>query len=201
VSRFLRRHGLSVGSTERNRPLPWHMEYGVEFRRGFVEHLMLTVPEFLEHAGDLFRHFPIRDLFLTSVPPSPDEALFDSPFLSRLQRLHLCLERQELACLLRCPHLASLRDLCLEGSIRPCPLLADFANSKLLQQLTKLAFIPWNRCHYRTFEHAEVTEASAAVGMLVASPGCQNLTMLDLICNDIGDRGAGLLANSPHLTR
>jgi uncharacterized protein (TIGR02996 family) len=62
---------------------------GVQFRRGFVELAWMPAGWFVEHAGELFRRVPLRELRVTGVTPDSFAALLASPHLGRLDTLDL----------------------------------------------------------------------------------------------------------------
>jgi uncharacterized protein (TIGR02996 family) len=91
--------------------LGWIKEW--DFVRGFVGHVSLDPPSFLEHAAELFARFPIRHVSLDGAAAVIDE-LAACPYLERLVGLSIRwsqLEDRHVATLAASPHIRNLRYL------------------------------------------------------------------------------------------
>jgi uncharacterized protein (TIGR02996 family) len=192
------RHLLSPLDTA----LPFHEEYGVEFRRGFLEYLSLPASEFLAHAPALFAAAPLlRDLYLWSEAPDGLPRLVSSAWLARVRRLHLgCdgLGQAVIEPLVGSPHLRQLRQLALSSRSLAAGGLRVLADSRLMCGLTSLGL--YTSQYLGQSEWAGGTLAEPEMRALAESPECRNLQTLDLGCNAAGDGGAAALAASPYLS-
>jgi uncharacterized protein (TIGR02996 family) len=115
------------------------------YRRGFVEEIALTDRQLIQHASELFRHAPVRDIHLESdgrrldaLPKIPElkhtlfldlsaqglgddgvERLADAPFLAHVHGLNLgsCFVGDDgLEALANSPYLENLRELYLNDN-------------------------------------------------------------------------------------
>jgi uncharacterized protein (TIGR02996 family) len=112
-----------------------------QYRRGFVEEVAVTVPAFLEGAGELFRRMPLRVVRFREATPAVAPALAACPWLARLAGIDLswnALGDEGLAALLASPHLEGLRSLSLRGSGLSAEGVQALAAAPQLARLTAL---------------------------------------------------------------
>jgi uncharacterized protein (TIGR02996 family) len=111
---------------------------GWEFRRGFVEFVVMEASKFLSYAELLFQKQPVRHVQLVDYPEMMAE-LAASPWLGRpatLQFNHI--NYQELRCLLTSPQLAQLRELILCNGSVDNPGAQALAECPHIAQLSRL---------------------------------------------------------------
>lgn len=114
----------------------------VHYDRGFVEHVRLSMHDFLVHGATLFQLAPIRHLDL-SFSPGAAEQLFASPLLSTVRSLNLdcCqLGDQEMRWLAASPYLRELEWLELLRNNIGMPGARALAASTMLPQLRYVGF-------------------------------------------------------------
>ncbi len=112
------RHGNAWSAPLVGRAVRW------EFRRGFVEHVKLTVQQLLAHGDMLWQSAPVRELKLEHPEPEEIRALTTCPWLRRAECLDLSHSRMGdvgLRTLLASPYLERLRRL----DVRWCNLSAE----------------------------------------------------------------------------
>jgi uncharacterized protein (TIGR02996 family) len=148
-----------------------------EFRRGFVEAVLLPAEAFLAHADALFQIAPIR------------RVSFVSPFLQSPPVRHATLPigGPVIARLAACPYLARLSAVNFNCHIGPTGM-ATLAATPLPLNLTWLNL-------------SGGSIGDEGVRSLAASPHFAGLTFLDLSSNHIGPEGARALVHSPHITQ
>jgi uncharacterized protein (TIGR02996 family) len=144
-----------------------------EFRRGFVDAVLLPAETFLAHADALFRIGPIRRA-----------AFLQSP---RVQHATLPIGGPAIVRLAACPYLARLSAVDFYCHIGPAGM-ATLAASSLPLRLTWLGL-------------SGGCIGDEGVRSLAASPHFARLTILDLSSNHIGSDGVGALVHSPHITK
>lgn len=91
--------------------------FAYDFRRGFVEHVVMSARAFAEHAGELYAVAPIRFATLTGVAEHP-EALA-SPHLARIAGLVMILQEVDdaaIAAIAASPHARRLRWLSIASN-------------------------------------------------------------------------------------
>ncbi|MEQ8791217.1 MAG: TIGR02996 domain-containing protein [Pirellulaceae bacterium] len=163
-------------------PLRRHLESWT-FRRGFVERIKLSGDSFLQHAEQLTRAFPLREVVLTG-PIDAVERLAALPALAGIR--HLGFERSWLAhgaeALGRSPHLAALETLDLRNNGIGAATLRDLAHSSCLPALRQL-LLGRNR-----------GLGDDGVRLLAAAPLMRRLRGLDWSGCGVGDAGARTLA-------
>ncbi len=163
-----------------------------DYERGLIGHVTVFSKRFVAEGGRFFDDDPVRSVkFVTLTAASgtvkPAE-LFRCPHLARVARLALDgseLDARALDQLGKSPHLGSLRGLSLGGrnGFQPAAL------PKLLPQLTALAEL-------RLTENEGIT--TAHVEQLAACPDLARLRILDLGGTGVGPAGVRSLATSPH---
>lgn len=107
-------HGADWAARLAGRVLSWR------FRRGFIERVKATVPQFLQAADWLLDFAPVRELSLASAYRADDlRPLVESPHALRLERLqadHHHIGDDGVRLLAASPHLANLTHLSLQGA-------------------------------------------------------------------------------------
>lgn len=112
------------------------------FVRGFVEHVRLSVRDFLDHGSALLNLAPIRHLDLTDARDLAAQ-LFASPLLASIRSLNLdrCgLGDAEIAQLASSPHLSNLEWLELMRNDIGMPGVRTLAAAKHVQRLRYVGF-------------------------------------------------------------
>lgn len=161
------------------------------FRRGFVDHLMMGVEEFLARTADLAPLVPLRHLVLYG-PGCRAAGLAAAPYLNWVQTLSFIdyfvspLTAAGARALAGSPHLGRLRALHLHRND-----IGDAGSQAL-------AAAPWLR-GLHALNLADNGLSPAGVRALVESAGVEHLQALWLGRNHLGDEGAEALARSPHL--
>jgi uncharacterized protein (TIGR02996 family) len=155
-----------------------------EFRRGFVEAIKLPARTFLEHAEELFRLAPVRDVHLVGVSEHADE-------------------------LARCPHLRQLTALTLTdprftaGQRRSQRQRrwrnGEFTNPLGTDVLRTLLHSPYLR-EVRRLGLAHCFLGASGAAALAASP-LAGLDALDVSNNDFNVEDVARLAEAPFLRR
>jgi uncharacterized protein (TIGR02996 family) len=190
------------------------------FRRGFLEGASTTPQWFLEHASDLARLGPIRELHCHvrgrfSCGPSAAQALAACPHLRRLVSLDLHgygIGPEGALALAGSPHAANLAALDLGGNRLGSAGARALANSPHLGRLSAL-YLTRNSLGP---QDAEAVVASAclprlsdlklcgnqlgprALAGMASLPAFRRLNRLTLTVNEARDEGARCLARSPH---
>jgi uncharacterized protein (TIGR02996 family) len=188
---------------KRSNDLSWHLKYNVEFRRGFVEGLMLSASEFLTHAADLFGAVPTLRAFTLCLESDEDiEPLFACPFLRHISDLSLFYDFVRLdaavKCLETCPHLWKLRELSLTSHLLDASCIASLATMPLTSQLTALRL--YTRRNLGQPGWSEGTLGDEPVRVLSESAAFKNLRVLELCFDAVSDLGVCALALSQHLS-
>jgi uncharacterized protein (TIGR02996 family) len=198
----------------------------VECRRGFPEAVDMDIPNFLQHAGELFAMVPVRSLRidgrlpLTSINrhPTPDhlKQLAACPYLANLTSLDLLYNHigpEGVETLAASPHLANLTTLNLQDNDIGDRGMQALANTTHIKNLTtlKLSFNRISDQGVRALANSPDTARLTKLNLmgndisddgaeaLADSPNLEKLTTLNLRFNNIGDRGVQALADSPHL--
>lgn len=103
---------------------------GLQFVRGFVEHVNVNAATFARDAAALFAREPVRSVqivrFVFTTNPVTLDPLFNSPQLTRIARLDFSKLRNHADYfdqLASCPRLTGLTDLCLRDTPVPVPWL------------------------------------------------------------------------------
>jgi uncharacterized protein (TIGR02996 family) len=187
----------------------------VRFRRGFVERVTLTLPDFLDSADRLFALAPIREASFVRAGPDLGE-LAGCPHLARLALLDFrdrAFAAEELRALFDSPHLCGLRAFILRlggpgddviqaltASERPPPLTTlDLYDADLeTEAIEALAAWPGATTLRALILGGNYMAEGAAVA-LVDSPHLAGLQTLHLAFANLGDDDARALAASPHL--
>lgn len=118
---------------------------GWRFVRGFIEHAAVNAATFARDAGALFAAEPIRSLqivrFAFTAAPTPLDALFNAPQLTRVTRLDFSQLRNNADYfdqLSGCPRLGALADLNLRDSPVQVPWLRTLLAGPALPALAAL---------------------------------------------------------------
>lgn len=158
--------------------------WDAEFRRGFLEHVMMWIGHRNGLAVRLFKEEPVRTLVLRGHDDAVFARLPEAVFLRRLAGLGLLengLGDERLARLVASPHVATLRSLRIED------------NQITALGVEALVGLPLRALVLR---NNQIGSAGAA-----ALAGMTELVELDLGRNPIGDVGALALVASPSLKR
>jgi uncharacterized protein (TIGR02996 family) len=169
-------------------PLPRSV-WRAEFRRGFVEHVVLPARAFLADGPALRRLAPLRGVTLVGSRRALPE-LFDRPHLHGLSALHLTggrLGDDGARLLAAAPALAGLTTLRLgDNAVGDMGALA-LAHSPHLRALAALVL-------------RDNAIGDGGAWELARSPFLTRLTALDLAGNEVGPAGVAALKASPRLT-
>jgi uncharacterized protein (TIGR02996 family) len=161
------------------------------FRRGFVERVTLTVPDFLDSAEQLFALAPVREAVFIKTGPGLGQ-LADCPHLARLALLDFrdsAFEEDELPTLFASPHLGGLRTFVLR--------LRAFGDD-VLRALAGAERPP----RWTTLDLYDASVSGGGLEALAGSPAAGALEALVLGGSYELDEGAALpLTRSPHLAR
>jgi hypothetical protein len=125
----------------------WHADMcppckAVHYHRGFVEHVALSMADFLAHGERLLRQAPIRHLDL-EWSPGMTQALFASPLLATIRSISLdrCqLDDQAMAWLAASPYLPNLEWLELMRNHIGMPGVRALAGATGLPRLRYVGF-------------------------------------------------------------
>lgn len=185
-----------------------------EFRRGFVETLVIEPSVFFERSADLYRQAPIRWVQFTGLPdmaawdwdlvvpleglefpgppPGPISARagHELPRLRRLKAVGL-MESVDFLAAVSCPRLEAVD---LSDSPAAPVVLEEFCHRAELVRVRALALGAGERLTYQ-----QRMRAHGAL-LLASMPGLANLRELHLNGQLIGDAGLYHLARSPQLT-
>jgi uncharacterized protein (TIGR02996 family) len=162
------------------------------FQRGFLDHIELTLGDFLRHAAELFARHPLHRLTLWG-------GRFATADISRFAV---------------CPHLARLIALSLKGTQLGSPSsLKGMLNTPYLSRLVSLDLssaaltskgvnvlvtIPF-LSNLKELFLSQNKIADPGVEALASCPALSQLTHLDLRGNSVRTKGATALADSPYL--
>lgn len=165
-----------------------------DYERGFLDHITLPAPKFLEHADEILRLHPIQHLKLNKVK----NVLADvakCPALARIRSLRLDpadgIGQRRFPTLLASPYLTRLTSLSLDSQKIGQSGLAALLRSPLAAQLKSL-----------NLHNNELTDR-ALIALAQVSSALPQLTELIIDYNDFGEDGMRALARSPlmaHLT-
>jgi uncharacterized protein (TIGR02996 family) len=187
----------------------------VEFRRGFVDRVRLTVDQFLTSAADLLALEPVRvweftaNAFFLRGPSFSDVAR--CPAFDRVRGLvsGQYLPEELVSALAESPYLRGLRSLSVNYRLPgPRELMALFAAAPHLDELcaqdapVKNLRELWRRgapARLRRLELVHCRLTDQAVHQLAASPAVGRLEVLRLDGNDLSARAAEAIAASDHL--
>jgi uncharacterized protein (TIGR02996 family) len=161
------------------------------FRRGFVERVAMTPPQFVANAAALFRLAPVRHLVLVESNSGVEEAVA-SPHLAGVETLDFrdCfLKVEHVRHLADSPHLGGLRSLVLRFNNFGEEGLRVLAASRRMPSLTTLDL-------YET-----VQQDTTGVEALAAGPQWAGLERLVLGGQDSVEGMAVVLTRSPHLNK
>jgi uncharacterized protein (TIGR02996 family) len=164
------------------------------FRRGFLEEVTVTVPQFVRHAGALFAHAPVRRVKVEEVRDRVAE-LAACPHLARAYSLDLLARRVGDAIgdagaevLAGSPHLSGVVELHLGSNDLGPRSARALARSPHLGGLKLLDF-------------SRNAIGDAGLRALARSRSFPSLSTLRLLGCKVGDGGIAALANSPHFPR
>jgi len=187
LDRFAHRWCSQLGFGGRN---DWYGDsWDAEFRRGFIEHVMLWIGYLPGVVVRMFAEEPVRTLVLRG---REDGVLARLPTLVALRRLAmLVLEGNRIGDagvgnLVGSPNVSELRALRIDSNMLVDRDAAAIAESPHLGALRELSL-------------RDNKLGAAGATALARSPRLAQLVELDLSGNAIGDVGAVALAASPHL--
>ena len=164
------------------------LAFRAEFRRGCVEHAVLSAATFLTHGAALRRAVPLRGITLLGARRVLPE-LLRSPLIAGLSALHLTggrLGDDGVRLLATAPALVGLETLRLGDNAMGDVGVAALARSPHLAALTTLVL-------------CDNAIGDGGAWELASAPFLGSLTTLDLAGNEIGPSGVGLLRSSPRL--
>src|SRR5690349_21170056 len=161
-----------------------------EFRRGFIDFVLVMTDAFLENVETIFAWVPVQHVKLRGALGWV-KALAQRPELAYLTNIDLSFDHLEAADarhLAASPHLKRLAHLNLNGSH-----LGDEGGLALAASpsLARLRTLLLEDCHL----------SATAVRALAGSPHLAGLRTLELSDNPLGDAGARALAAAPFLRR
>jgi len=162
--------------------------FQVEFRRGVVEHAVLSARAFLAHGPSLRREAPVRGLTLLGAGRVLPE-LVRGPLLAGLSALHLTGARlgdDGVRLLATCPALAGLGTLRLGDNSVSDTGVAALARGPDLSGLTTLVL-------------RDNAVGDGGAWELASAPRLGRLTTLDLAGNEIGPSGVEALHTARRL--
>jgi uncharacterized protein (TIGR02996 family) len=161
---------------------------GMEFRRGFVEKVNVSILPWLRHAPELFAAGPVRHVQLLDLDKNLPLA-FQCPYLSRLTglRVYASHKGRPLArAVAESPHLTGLKQLALDRNRFGDDSAEHLATSSVLSNLEEL-----------DLSDNEIGETGAR--SLASSSFLANVQRLELRNNRLGPTGAEALAGSERL--
>jgi hypothetical protein len=162
--------------------------HGVEFRRGFVEKVTITVPMFLTQARVLSSLAPIRAITFRNAQGKLGRLVGVAACMRRIREIdfspYFNFQDEDVRQLAASAYLGELRDLSLVGSFGAVAAraLTESPSQFLLERLI-LRGLNW-----------------AGAAALFSSARMRNLRDLNLSGGSIGNAGALALANSIHVT-
>ncbi len=187
LDRFAHRWCAQLGFGGRN---DWYGDsWDAEFRRGFIEHVMLWIGYLPGVVVRMFAFEPVRTLVLRGREDTVLARLPEIVFLRRLAMLVLEGNRigeGGVARLVTSPNVSELRGLRIDSNMLTDRDAAAIAESPQLAALHELSL-------------RENKLGAAGATAIARSRHLAQLVELDLSGNAIGDVGAGSLAGSPHL--
>jgi uncharacterized protein (TIGR02996 family) len=205
-----------------------HLVAGYQFRRGFVEKVIVTSTDFLAHAETLFGHVPLQSLRLVQVTDELVQRLAATAHLSRLTALDLSRSRAArrahslsrlsvsgLRALVNSPHLTDLASLNLSlnerlGNAGAAVLAASLRLPNLIELfLSRCAIGPAGALSLTSSSFAQLMAlhlsdnplGNEGVRALACAPHLSNLTTLHLSGCRMSESAVRALVESPYLTR
>jgi len=189
----------------------------LEFHRGFVSRLGITLRQFIKHSAEIEERIP--ELSHLSLGGSNDKLghLAEVRALSLVRSLHLILvappDLDGWRKLLESPHLADLKELNLTSSQMKQSFWTELYQSELLQRLESLCLNSarvsgaslmrmldsLENCRLQRLNLAFNSTGMRGLQAIVDCPELNRLTELDLTRTGIDDSAVDLLASCPHL--